>query len=283
MSQLKADVTILSPNDSGPRNPGTCQLMVIHTNEGPATGSVAGLLQYLANPAVQASYTIVVGGDGTVGRSNDDNYIPWAAGSPANERGLHLCCLGYAADTRADWLARPKQLDAAARVLRDWHDRYGIPLVKLSGAQMRAGQRGVGGHADTVDAWHATDHHDPGAGFPYDVLIGKAIALGGGPAAPESQEDDMPSAKEIVDAFLAARPTQPDGSTDATVGELLTWTDKHAADLVDQAAGPKSKDQREGLAPTGWPQLGGLSLVDAVATIGAKLDIPGFEDMSRSK
>ncbi|MBF6277088.1 N-acetylmuramoyl-L-alanine amidase [Nocardia nova] len=279
MSQLQADVTILSPNDSGQRNPAQCQLIVIHTNEGPATGSVSGLLNYLANPAVQASYTIIVGGNGQIGRSNDDNYIPWAAGSPANERGLHLCCLGYASDTRADWLARPAQLDAAARVIRDWSDRYGIPITKLSGAQMRAGQRGVGGHADTVDAWHATDHHDPGPGFPYDVVLGKAVALGGGTPAP-IQEDDMPSAKEIVDAFLAARPTQPDGSTDATVGELLTWTDKHAADLVDQAAGPKSKDQRNGLAPTGWPQLGGRSLVDAVAVIGVKLGIPGFKDPS---
>ena len=28
----------------------------------------------------------------------------------------------------------------------------------------------------------------------------------------------------------------------------------------------------------GWPQLAGLSLVDAVATIGAHLGIEGFED-----
>lgn len=169
--QLKADVDLLSPNDDGPRNPRDCTLIIVHTNEGPATGSVEGLLSYLARRDVQASYTLIVGGDGRIGRSNDDNYIPWAAGSPANERGLHLCFLGYARQTREEWLSRPAQLAAGAHVIRDWSDRYDIPLTKLSGAQMRAGQAGVGGHADTVDAWHATDHNDPGPGFPWDILL----------------------------------------------------------------------------------------------------------------
>lgn len=184
-NQLLADVTMLSANDSGPRDPSTCALIIVHTNEGPATGSIEGLLGYLARPDTQASYTIVVGADGRVGRSNDDSYIPWAAGSPANERGLHICLMGYSRQTRAEWLSRPAQLDAAARVVRDWHDRYGIPLIKINGNQMRAGQRGVGGHADTVDAWHSTDHTDPGGGFPWDVLLGKAIGV------PSTEDSDM--------------------------------------------------------------------------------------------
>lgn len=182
VSQLGADVTILSPNDSGPRNPAACSLIIVHTNEGPPNGSVDGLLGFLAQRASQASYTLVVGGDGRIGRSNDDSYVPWAAGSPANERGLHLCFLGYARQSRADWLSRPAQLAAGARVIRDWSNRYNIPLVKLTGAQMRAGQRGVGGHNDTVDAWHSTDHTDPGPGFPWDVVLDMART---------NEEDDM--------------------------------------------------------------------------------------------
>ena len=145
------------------------------------------LLAYLARPEVQASYTIVVGRDGKTGRSNDDNYVPWAAGSPANELGLHLCFIGWSRQSRDEWLAYPQQLAAGARVLRDWSDRYSIPLDLLSGSQMRAGQSGVGGHADTVDAWHATDHHDPGPGFPYDVVLN--LARGGDPIPVE--ETDM--------------------------------------------------------------------------------------------
>lgn len=175
--QFVCDVTNLSPNDSGPRNPHDCRLSIVHTNEGNST--VEGLLAYLARPEVQASYTIVVGRDGKTGRSNDDAYVPWAAGSPANELGLHLCFIGWSRQSRDEWLAYPQQLAAGARVLRDWSDRYSIPLDLLSGSQMRAGQSGVGGHADTVDAWHATDHHDPGPGFPYDVVLN--LARGGDP------------------------------------------------------------------------------------------------------
>lgn len=174
VGQLQADVTMLSPNDSGPRNPANCSLAIVHTDEGDPNGKVEDLLGWLAQERAQASYTLVVGRDGRIGRSNDDNYVPWAAGSPANERGLHLCFKGRASQTRAEWLAQGRQLDAGARVLRDWRDRYGIPLVKLTGAQMRAGQKGVGGHVDTVDAWHSTDHTDPGPGFPWDVLLAKA-------------------------------------------------------------------------------------------------------------
>ncbi|WP_210023660.1 peptidoglycan DD-metalloendopeptidase family protein [Rhodococcus opacus] len=174
VGQLQADVTLLSPNDSGPRNPNNCGLAIVHTDEGDPNGRIEDLLGWLAQERAQASYTLVVGRDGRIGRSNDDNYVPWAAGSPANERGLHLCFKGRASQSRSEWLAQGRQLDAGARVLRDWRDRYGIPLVKLTGAQMRAGQEGVGGHADTVDAWHSTDHTDPGPGFPWDVLLAKA-------------------------------------------------------------------------------------------------------------
>lgn len=197
--QFVCDVTLLSPNDDGQRNPHDCRLSIVHTNEG--KGSVEGLLSYLARRDVQASYTIVVGRDGRTGRSNDDNYIPWAAGSPANEIGLHLCFIGFAAQTRAEWLSYPDQLAAGARVLRDWSDRYDIPLDKLSGAQMHAGQSGVGGHADTVDAWHSTDHHDPGPGFPYDVVL--HLAREGGPTIPEEGPDMTPEQAKMLEVVHA--------------------------------------------------------------------------------
>ena len=185
MTQLQADVTILSPNDSGRRALSSIKLAIVHTNEG--GGTAESLCRYLAQPSSQASYTLVADRFGRIGRSNDDEYVPWAAGSPANEIGLHLCFIGYARQTRAEWLAQGAQLDAGARVLADWSQRYGIPLEKLSGAQMRAGAKGVGGHADTVDAWHSTDHTDPGPNFPYDVVLAKARAL----LNPTTEEDDM--------------------------------------------------------------------------------------------
>lgn len=175
MSQLVADVTMLTAADSGWRDPHACQLAVLHTNEGPAGGSLEGLLSYLQDTAHEASYNVVVAGDGRIGRSNDDDYSPWAAGWTANKRGLHLCLMGFAADLREAWLARPQQLAAAGRVLRSWHDLYGVPLVRIGPDQVRAGQRGVCGHVDTSAAWGETDHTDPGVGLPYDVILGQAV------------------------------------------------------------------------------------------------------------
>lgn len=89
-----------------------------------------------------------------------------------------------------------------------------------------------------------------------------------------SQEDDMPSAKEIATAILEARPEQPDGSTDATVGELITWTDQHAAQLVVEQCGPGSEDIRgKVVEPKRWEQLGDRTQVEALAAILDALNI----------
>ena len=42
---------------------------------------------------------------------------------------------------------------------------------------------------------------------------------------------------------------------------------------LDQLAGYPWRDF------PGWPQIGGLTIVDALAAIGEKLEIPGFKDV----
>jgi hypothetical protein len=62
---------------------------------------------------------------------------------------------------------------------------------------------------------------------------------------------------------------------------LLSWTDKHGGEALDQAAGPGTKDQRGVIAPTGWPQLGktadgkNRSVVDAIASVTADVLVLG--------
>lgn len=172
--QFRADRDMLSPNDSGVR-PAAPSIIVVHTNEGDPNGRADDLGAYLQTSASQASYTMIVDRSGRIVRSNDDVYVPWAAGSPANERGLHLCFIGRAAQTEAQWLAQDKQLRAAARVAADWCRRYNIPARWLSGTAMRNGLAGIGGHDTTVDAWHSTDHTDPGTGFPRARFISMVV------------------------------------------------------------------------------------------------------------
>lgn len=51
--------------------------------------------------------------------------------------------------------------------------------------------------------------------------------------------------------------------------------------ILDQLAGPRDADGVQRYR--GWPQLGGLTLVDAVAVLGAHLQIEGFKDISKPR
>lgn len=218
---LQVDVTMLTAADSGWRDPNTCQAIVLHTNQGPEQGSLEGLLRFCQDTANGASYNLIVDAQGRIGRCNDDNYQPWAAGTTGNRIGLHVCALGYAEQSRAEWLDPPGLLDGLARVLAYWSQSYGIPLVKIGAAELRAGQRGVCGHVDISAAWHEVDHTDPGPNFPYDVVLDKARALLSTPAPPppSSPPGDFMAAlsdaeqRQLYDAVCRPRQSLVEGST----------------------------------------------------------------------
>lgn len=67
----------------------------------------------------------------------------------------------------------------AAGIVAEVCAHYGIPVRKLTAAEVRAGARGVCGHADVTAAWpeDGGDHTDPGA-FPWAQFI--TAAAGGG-------------------------------------------------------------------------------------------------------
>ncbi len=91
-----------------------------------------------------------------------------------NQVGIHYELCGTL-QPRAGWLddASMATLRLAAAQMRRDMARYGIPAVRLTPAQVRAGQRGVCGHGDVTAAWpeDGGDHTDPGDGFPWDVLM----------------------------------------------------------------------------------------------------------------
>jgi hypothetical protein len=126
-------------------------------------------------------------GDGFV----DYSRAAWTlrAANPISDN-LEQC--GWARWTRAEWLARPKLLDATARWLADRSKARGIPLVHLSLADIKARKPGVIGHADYTYATGDGTHTDPGPNYPWDVVIAKARAYAG--QAP--QEDDMPLSED---------------------------------------------------------------------------------------
>lgn len=177
-------VQIPSPNHGGnrPRN----QLLVVHTSEGATTFKSLGA--FLANPSRKVSYH--VGFDDTtstaIGEFVKPPYRSWSA-HQANSYGEHGCCCTPSGASkgwsRQQWLSRPRMLEACRQWLREEGARYGIPIIKLNPAQIRAGQKGVCGHADCVAAGLGGTHTDPGPNFPWDVVC--KVSPGPVPPTPE--------------------------------------------------------------------------------------------------
>lgn len=247
-AQFKADVDILTTADSGWRDPYACLWGIFHTTEDPEGKDPEATARWQLDRANNSSYNVLFGHTGKTVRSNDDDYAPWSVGEPGNRLGFHGSAVGRARRTRKQWLERAEQVESMARWAADLHTRYGLPLRWLTVEEVRA-QR-VKGFTSHAVYWEALGRArgmdvrtDPGAGFPHDVVLFRAAEIAGG--------GDGPMSSSSGDARL---------------------------DLaLDQLAGYPWRDF------PGWPQIGGLTVVDALAAIGEKLGIEGFKDVRDGK
>lgn len=247
--QFKADVDILTTADSGWRDPHKCLWGIFHTTEDPEGKDPAATARWQLDPANDSSYHILFGHTGKTVRSNDDDYTPWSVGQPGNRLGFHGSAVGRARRTRQEWLDRPEQVESMARWAADLHTRYGLPLRWLTVGEVR--EQRVKGFTSHAVYWAAIGRAqgmevrtDPGDGFPYDVVLERARQIAEG-------GDDVSDKSTPGDTRL-------DLVMDQFVGHpWSTWP--------------------------GWEQLAGLSLVDAVATIGHHLGVEGFKDMREDK
>lgn len=258
MAQYKADVDILTTNDSGPR-PANVPLFAIHYyGGGTINKSVEELAPWLLDPRSGASYTGIIDGAAKSARINDDDYIPWAAMPTGNKIARHWS-LGGGARTRDQWLANMDQLTKLAKVLAHDHHEYGTELRHLTVDEVRRARddwsiRGVCTHGDISAAFGESTHDDPGAEFPMDVFlqIARDIANGNNPPTTETEkETDMALSPEDR--------------------ALLTETRDLARTIRDQITGPGSNFP-------GWSQGGGRTLYDLAAAVAEVEGVPGTRD-----
>ena len=249
MAQFKATVDMLTTADSGRRDLKGLIWSVLHTTENSDSTPPDNVAKWQQDRSNQSSYNVLFGTDGRTVRSNDDDYTPWSAGNPGNTLGLHGSAIGYASRTRAQWLKFPKQLESIAQWLATNHREYGIPLRELTVDEVRRRVPGVTTHAvywQAIGKAQGMDTRtDPGAGFPMDVVIKRA------------KEIVSPKPPKVKDV----------GMTDQQYSELV----KLLKLILDQLVG------YPGLKFPGWSQLGGRSLVDAVAAIGEALEVEGMK------
>lgn len=219
----------------GPRNIAGIQRIVVHTTENPAGTPAANVANYQLT-SESGSYHVLVDTTGHRLRENDDSWITWSTGNNAgNVQGVNLSFVAQAAWTRAQWLAQEKMLRAGATVVAHWSKTHNIPVTKVTTG------RGVCGHGD-LRAFGGTDHTDPGPNFPWDVFL------------------------SYVNQVLAGTTTTtPKGDT------LSAQAEKRIELMLDQIAGPE-KDSAGNYKFTGWPQLGGATLVDFLVKQDKKID-----------
>ena len=142
-------------------------VLVIHTAEtAERTGAALAVAHWFARPEAEVSAHYCVDAR-TVVQCVRERDIAWhARGANGNSIGIELA--GFASQSAADWkdgysravLARAAEL--AVRVCA----RHTLPVVWLRAAELRAGRRGITGHADVSRAFRRSDHWDPGPSFP---------------------------------------------------------------------------------------------------------------------
>jgi hypothetical protein len=109
------------------------------------------------------------------------NLQAWAAYAYANANAFHVeICLRDKLD--------PTQLQHTAALVRRLCQQAGIPMRKLSPAEVGAGSRGICGHADITLGLGVGDHTDPGSDFPWPQFMA-LVNSSAGAAAPAGEDD----------------------------------------------------------------------------------------------
>lgn len=237
---------ISSPNRSA-RGKAPVRLVVLHTGEG-AT-SAAQLGAYFARPEVQASSHVGIDDHGV------EWYVPYEmaawtirSANPISDNA-ELC--GFAAWTRDQWLNdHMPMLELAAQWVRERCNARGIPIRKLTPAEVGAGEAGVCGHVDWTLGTGDGTHTDPGRNFPWDVVM--SLANGGSTPDPNHiicEEDSMyikceldgPGNGNIGTAILSGPMFVglADGEVEAADGNiakgaLVQWVNRATWDELDR-------------------------------------------------
>lgn len=153
----------------------TKQVIVIHDTE---SGGAAGSYNWMKSQR-NGSYHDLVDLNGDIYLMVPEDKQAWAAMNIGNRIGLHICATGYAAWSQQKWLSYNAMLEVMADIIYKWSVKYGIPLVLVSPSEIRAGKKGICTHADISNAFHESDHTDPGKAFPLVALVMKARARAG--------------------------------------------------------------------------------------------------------
>lgn len=151
-------------------------------------GRAVSTAHYFAEATRPASAHYVCDVSATVQCLSEET-IGYHAPPNSHSIGIEICADGGSrtsfanpahAYTREQWLSPQvwPAVERAATLAREICRRHHIPTRKLSTAQVRDGMAGICGHDNVSDAFHQSDHDDPGPAFPWDRFIAEVKHAG---------------------------------------------------------------------------------------------------------
>lgn len=196
-------------------------LIVIHDMESPEEPDTAeAVARWMAgSTAPMASYHYGVDTNSIV-QSVKLTDEAWHA-PPVNPKSIGIEHAGKAAQRREQWLDPYSlaELQLSAQLVRALTERYSIPRVWLTDAQLANGQRGITTHASVSRVFKKSSHWDPGPNFPHDVYMGLVNQDLAKPAPPK----EVPVANAPFVALLV-HPSQGYLQVGAD-GGVFAWAD----------------------------------------------------------
>lgn len=154
------------------------RVLVIHTAETPENNKMAESIQsYCQRRETKVSCHEAIDNDSVVAGVRPFD-TAWTTGS-INNFAYSYELAGRAAQTKEQWadafstamLAKAAHRVACAVIC------YGIPVVKLTPAELKAGKSGICGHVDQTIAYQVKGGHtDPGKNFPWKKFLAMVTA-----------------------------------------------------------------------------------------------------------
>ena len=162
----------------------TIDAIVLHSMEAPEASTTAERVAlYFARlppstPKDQQKSTHYNCDSDSVVQGVPDHLIAYHARG-CNQRSIGIEHAGYARQTREEWLDEfgRRMLGLSVQLSARLCERWAIPPVVVTAAELREGKRGITTHAEASAAFGKSDHTDPGPGFPLDWYVERVAAL----------------------------------------------------------------------------------------------------------
>jgi hypothetical protein len=189
----RPEVTKIVRNQSS-RNGVKPRVIVLHSTESherPGLSDLQGLGSWFDNGSAQASSHVGNDAEGNDARFVADDRKAWTQGQE-NPRCLSIEQIGFARESRKQWLDQPKQLRNTAEWIAYWSKKYGIPIRKST-------QHGVCQHTD----FPSQSHTDCGPGYPFDHVLSLAREIADGVVPEDVRENKWKRKLRIQRSRLA--------------------------------------------------------------------------------